>query len=295
MSGTPRLVPRTMLREPGEPIRIEMADGPMADLVASIQELGILKPLLVSPIFEARTGDECLTPDPAMGRQGEEPVAYEIIDGHRRYLAAGFAELDKVPVMIFQDPGEARYAMMLHANICNEALSPYEEGVQFVELATRHEWSMDQLQRVFHKSEDYINDRVMIATKDMRVADACRDRLINVGQAKEILKCPDQAFRGALLEQAAVHGATIRSLAVMRHNRESEERAAQGQLPINGSPQFVAGAVLPTDKCIWCGNDIEPGNGVTIQVHNYHQKDVDAVLSKVGLRALLTDKGKVTQ
>lgn len=283
---TPRLVPRILLREPAEPLRIEMGDEPMEALTESIRELGILMPILVSPIFAASTGDECLTPDPTLGEQGREPAAYEIIDGHRRFYASGLVGLEQVPVMIFENADAARHAIMLHANVCREDVTPYEEGVQFLELAVKHQWSMDDLVRFFRKSENYINDRIDVVRKDQRVADCLRDRTINLGQAKEILKCDDPNFRLALLEQAAVHGATIQSLKVMRHNRLSEERAAQGELPVNASPQFIPGAVIDQEKCVWCDEVPEPGNTVRIVVHNHHQKDLEYVCKRVGLRAL---------
>lgn len=282
---TPRLVPRHFVRPPAEPMRIEMGDQHMADLVASIKELGILEPLLVSPIYAAVTGDECLTPDPQLGEQGKEPAAYEVIDGHRRLTAAELCGLETLPVMVFDNAADARYAIMLHANVCREDVSPYEEGVQFLELATKHQWSMDQMTQFFRKSEDYINNRCAIVTKDVSVAEAARDRRINIGQALEILRCDDPAFRLALLEQAAVHGATIQTLRVMRHNRLSEERESQGQLPINASEQFVPGALIEEDKCIWCQQVPPVGNAVKVTCCTFHQRDLETVLKRVGLRA----------
>jgi ParB/RepB/Spo0J family partition protein len=287
---TPRLVPRDFLRPPSEPMRVEMGDEAMADLVESIKQLGIVVPLLVSPIYESKGGDECLTPDPMMGEPGKEPAAYEVIDGHRRLTAASYLELETVPVMIFEDPEQARYAIMVHANVCREDVTPYEEGVQFIELATKYQWSMEQLMQVFRKSEDYINTRCAIAAKDANVAAAARDRRINMAQATEILKCDDPAFRLALLEQAAVHGATARSLRVMRHNRLSEEREAQGQLAINASPQFVPGAMMDADKCIWCMEPPPLGHAVRVVVCDHHQRDLETVLKRVGLRAFYSQE-----
>jgi len=287
---TPRMIPRMLLRAPAEPLRCEMQDAPMEDLVASIKELGILEPLLVSPIYEDAGGDEILTPDPHLGQTGVEPTAYEIIDGHRRSLAAQIAGVEEVPVMVFENPEQARYAIMLHANVCREDVTPYEEGVQFLDLATKFAWSMDQLTRFFRKSEDYINDRIDCVRKDAAVAEALRDRRINLGQAREILKCQDGTFRPALLEQAAVHGATIQSLRVMRHNRESEERAAQGNLPMHASAQFVEGGIFPEETCLWCGNVPPLGDARKVTVCAYHQKDLEAVLDKVSLRAFIAAK-----
>lgn len=290
MNAIPRLIPRVMLRPPSDPLRVEMADQPMEDLVQSIKELGIISAIVVSPIYEASTGDESLTPDPAMGETGKEPSAYEVIDGHRRMTAAEIIGLETVPVMVYENPEQARYAIMLHSNVCREDVTPYEEGVQFLDLAVKFSWSMDQLTRFFSKSENYINDRIDCVRKDAQVAECLRDRRINLGQAKEILRCEDGIFRAGLLEQASVHGATIQSLRVMRHNHESELREAQGQLPMHASPQFVPGVIFPEEVCLWCGNIPPIGDARKVTVCAYHQADLEAVLNQVSLRSLLKVK-----
>ena len=288
---TPATVRRELLLEPPEPLRVEMGDAAMAELVDSIKVLGVLHPLLVVPMLLDGDGTAVPPPPEWKGPYTATKVRFEIVDGHRRYTAATIAGLEELPVMIFPDAQQAKYAIMLHSNVCREDVTPYEEGVQFVELATKYQWSMDQLCRFFHKSEEYINDRAYVVQKDTAVAEALRDRRINLGQSKEILKSKDATCRGMLLEQAAVHGATINSLRVMRHNYDSEQAAAQGGLKINEGEQFVPGAVLPPEECVWCGNGDDGFNLVTIKVHNYHQKDLLAVLEQVGLRKLL----KVTE
>jgi ParB/RepB/Spo0J family partition protein len=285
--ATPRLVPRHQLIPPPEPLRVSMQDGPMDELCESIKGLGIIHPLAVLPRWGDGPQEWRLEPDKKLGDDAKQPDAYEIVDGHRRYVAAERTGLDVLPVMVFEDAEAAKYAIMLHANVCREDVTPFEEGVQFLELATKYEWSMDQLRSFFHKSEDYINDRVEVVRKDQAVAAALRDRLITLGQAKEILKCADPAYRVGLLEQASVHGATIGGLREMRRQHDREVAAAQGELPINASPQFVPEGIFPDAECIWCGRGDDPHNIVRIPVHQYHQADLKAAIDTIGLKALI--------
>jgi ParB/RepB/Spo0J family partition protein len=284
---TPRLIPLAHLIPPPDPLRVSMADAPMLDLKRSIDELGIIQPLAVLPKYK-NAKDE-LIDEPIKGRHKgpEDADAYEIIDGHRRWVAADLLHLVTVPCMVFDNAAEAKYAIMLHANVCREDVTPFEEGVQFLDLATKYSWSMDDLQRFFHQSEDYINDRIDVVRKDQSVAEAVRDRKIGLGHAKEILKCADPGSRAMLLEQAAVHGATIAGLREMRHTFAREQVVAQGELMPNSSAQFVPGAVIPLEECIWCGQSSEPEQFVNVKVHQYHQADLKAVLDKLSLRALL--------
>lgn len=284
---TPRLIPLPHLIPPPEPLRVAMDDKAMDDLERSIKELGIIAPLAVLPKY--LDAKDKMVDAPIKGRHKgpEDADAYEIIDGHRRFVAAERLHLGTVPAMVFENAAEAKYAIMLHANVCREDVTPYEEGVQFLELATRYSWSMDDLMRFFHQSEDYINDRVDVARKDQAVAEAVRDRKIGLGHAKEILKCADPGSRTMLLEQAAVHGATVAGLRQMRHTFAREQQAVLGEIPMNVGPQFVPGAVLPAEVCIWCGKDESPENFVSIKVHQYELSDLKAVLDKFSMRALL--------
>jgi len=284
---TPRLVPHHMIIPPPNPLRVSMGDEHMDRLIASIKAVGILEPLLVLPRWRNEDGTLVPGPDGEMGHEAGQPDAYEIMDGHRRYTAASIIKLAEIPVVVFEDAEDLKHQIMLDATTCHEEVTPFEEGLQFLELAEKYQWSMDGLMRQFGKSEDYINDRIDVVRKDQSVAEAVRDRKIGLGHAKEILKCADLGSRAMLLEQAAVHGATIAGLREMRHTFAREQAVAQGQLIPNSSPQFVPGAVLPPDECAWCGSAESPDNMVVMKIHQYHQADVKAVLDKFSLRALL--------
>jgi ParB family chromosome partitioning protein len=284
---TPRLVPHHMIIPPPNPLRVSMGDEHMDRLIASIKAVGILEPLLVLPRWQRDDETWCTDAGAEDGMDPDQPDGYEIMDGHRRWTAASILKLEEIPVVVFEDAEELKHQIMLDATTCHEEVTPFEEGLQFLELAEKYQWSMDGLMRQFGKSEDYINDRIDVVRKDQSVAEAVRDRKIGLGHAKEILKCADPGSRAMLLEQAAVHGATIAGLREMRHTFAREQAVAQGELMPNSSPQFVPGAVIPLEECIWCGQSTEPEQFVNVKVHQYHQADLKAVLDKLSLRALL--------
>ena len=283
----PKLIPLVHLVAPPEPLRVAMGDEAMAELESSIGKIGQLFPLLVIPKY--LNADGTLADEP-VGRRHKGPAdvdCYEIVDGHRRFVAMERLKIAAAHCMVFEGAAEVKHAMMLDANICREDVTPFEEGVQFLELAERHQWSMDQLMRVFQRSEDYINDRVDIVRKDQGVAEAVRDRRINIGQAKEVLKAPDLTGRQILLEQAAVHGATIKGLREMRHNLMREAQLAQGALPMNVPAHAEPAAIIAPEVCCFCGKDEEQYQLVSIRVHSYELADLKAVLDKFSRRALL--------
>jgi ParB family chromosome partitioning protein len=279
-------IPLAQLVPPDTPARFEMSDEGMEDLVSSIKAGTILEPLLVVPWYQDHECQQVPTPDSALGEVGKVVSRYEIRAGHRRFTAAGIAQLHDVPCMVFENTEESRYYIMLHENVVREELTPVEEGFLFVELANKHEWSMEDLQRRFKRSENYINERVDLVKCDPRVTQAVQSRAINLGQAKQILRAKDEPFRLYLLDQAVTHGANIRTLHQMVFNQSQQEATAQGALHLNTPELATQPVVEEPPACVWCKEGVEPQHLRQVWVHWYHQKDLMAVIEQFGVHNL---------
>lgn len=287
-----RLLPRTKIHAPAEPLRVSMADDAMEQLVESLRTIGLLLPLVVKPYGEGPASKAAMESVGELDRYIKAGNEFEIIDGHRRWVAAERAGLELLRCTIVDTASVSAHAAMLHANIMREDVSPAEEGWQFLELATKHAWSMDDLVRTFRVSESYINDRVELVQKDPGVAAAAQMRTINMAQAKQILRAKDPVLRTYLLDQATTHGANARSLEVMRQNYAAEQAAAQGSLLPHTPPNAPALDPAAQPKCIWCDQGDDPENLRQFNVHWYHQKELEAVVDQVGVKNVLKGGAK---
>lgn len=110
--------------------RTRMDPGSLEELAASIRAQGLIQPISVRPVGNAR---------------------YEIIAGERRWRAAQIAGLGDVPVLIRDIPDEAVLAMSLIENIQREDLNPLEEaaGIQRLidEFGMTHQQAADAVGR----------------------------------------------------------------------------------------------------------------------------------------------------
>ncbi|KAF7598926.1 MAG: chromosome partitioning protein ParB [Candidatus Dactylopiibacterium carminicum] len=110
--------------------RTRMDAGSLEELAASIRAQGLMQPITVRSVGDAR---------------------YEIIAGERRWRAAQIAELTEVPVIIREIPDEAALAMSLIENIQREDLNPLEEatGIQRLidEFGMTHQQAADAVGR----------------------------------------------------------------------------------------------------------------------------------------------------
>ena len=288
-------IPRTQLMPPPEPLRATMTDEGMQDLVDSILAVGVLFPLIVTPKngVEAYTTDG-LSPEEILRQHLAAQCPFEIIDGHRRLIAMERAQVFKVWCNVFADPGDAKHAMMLHANIMREDVTPAEEGWQFLELATKYEWSLDKLMRVFRVTESYINDRVELVQKDPEIAQAVHNRQINIGQAHELLREKDPTRRHTRLLVTLEHGYNARELRVMRMNLEAERANAQLAMPMHTPEHSPAPDPFAPPACEWCGQADDQDNMQRVGVHSYHLRELRAICDQVGIKNLLAGKKPVS-
>jgi len=267
-------------------MRVAITDQMIDELVESMRAVGQLVPLIVTLSFNnADERDSYAGADGAHNWCATRGL-FEVIDGHCRLVAAERVPLEALDCSVFLDVAEAKHAMMLHAGIIRNSFTPYEEGRQFVELSNKHGWSIDDICRTFNRSEHYINTRVDIATGPENVARAVQERTINLAQATQILKAKDEGFQVYLLDQAEVHGATARTLEVMRHNHGKDLAVdATGARP--GTP---AGSVPPpppvVHECVWCGEAKDVENLRQLEVHWYHEREVRQVLDSVSVLKL---------
>ena len=100
-------------------------------LVQSIQEHGILEPLLVRPLPTGK---------------------YELVAGERRYRAAQELGLAEVPIIILNLSDEEALQIALIENLQREDLNPVEETEGIVSLlAMKLQVSVDEVPQLLHR------------------------------------------------------------------------------------------------------------------------------------------------
>jgi ParB family transcriptional regulator, chromosome partitioning protein len=263
-----------------------MDEGKMSELIDSIRHNGILSPLLVSPAQVSAWVEM----QASLGRDQADRYAagyqFEIIDGHRRYIASSAANLEALPVRVFENAEEARYSIMVDSNLMRESVTPAEEALQYMELSERHGWSLSDLIKKFHKSEAYINERVRMIQDFPDVTKAVANRQINWSQAKQIMREKSESNRAYMIDQAVTHGASARTLGYFVDQFKSQEQIAAGQ-PAVHTPEHAA-AFVPAQEpeCIWCGRRDDQTNMVNVNCHSYHARDLRDYLDAAGINSV---------
>jgi ParB family chromosome partitioning protein len=280
------MIPAAQLRSNPEQIRASMDEDRIEELRASIAHVGILHPLLVRPAGDEQVVRGAMHSDAELDKFLAAGSVLDIVDGHRRTLAGARAGVTIFPCDVIMDPRLSVHEVMLDTAICREDLTAAEEGWQFVSLAEKYGWSLEQLCERFHKSANYINERVYLVKKDERVCMAVHARQISMAQAKVILTSKVELLTTYLLEQAITHGATAQTLRVMRDNYANDMAAAEGAVKSH-TPENSTGAPQPAlNTCIWCEGGADPENMKQIFVHWYHERELRTIVDQVAVKNL---------
>ncbi|CAH0144430.1 ParB/RepB/Spo0J family partition protein [Roseomonas sp. CECT 9278] len=218
-AATPAGAPRTLPVEALEPSPFQARATPdpaaLAELAASIQEHGILQPILVRPKPKA-------------------PGRYQILGGERRWRAAQQARLHDVPVVIRDLDDRAAMAAGLVENLQREDLNALEEAEGYARLLGEFGLKQEALGQAVGKSRSHVANTLRLLNLPGRVRDLLRTGTLSAGHARALLGAEDPerlaglvVVRGLSVRQTeALAAAAPRDPAARRATKQDADTAA---------------------------------------------------------------------
>jgi ParB family chromosome partitioning protein len=185
---SPKAVPVELLRpSPYQPRRL-MAEQDLADLARSVAEKGILQPILVR-------------------RHADEPDAFEIVAGERRWRAAQMAQLHEVPVVVKDLSDREALEIALVENLQRQDLSPLEEAEGYRRLMEEFTHTQENLARSVSKSRSHVANMMRLLGLPEPVKKMLDSAELSAGHARALLGAEDA---GALARQIVKRGLNVR-------------------------------------------------------------------------------------
>ncbi|MEL7465591.1 MAG: ParB/RepB/Spo0J family partition protein [Pseudomonadota bacterium] len=176
----------------------------MRDLANSLEEKGVLQPLLVRP-------------DP------DDPTCFSLIAGERRWRAAQMAKLHEIPVIVRDLSDDETLEIAIIENVQRADLNPVEEALGYQQLIDRFGHSQAALAKVIGKSRPYIANALRLLTLPDYVKDLLANGRLTAGHARALVTATDPA---ALARKIVDEGLTV---------RQAESLAKQIASPKTGS------------------------------------------------------------
>ena len=188
--------------------RKHFAEEALADLAKSIQEQGVLQPLVVRRLEDG----------------------YEIVAGERRWRAASRAGLHEVPALVKDYSDSAALQVALVENIQRQDLDPLEEAESFHRLVKDHHLTHDAVAQAVGKSRVAITNSLRLLNLPPEVLAMLADGRLTAGHARALMMLGDKKAMARLAEDLVGRRASVRDAeGRVRQLLQSKRRVAQKQ------------------------------------------------------------------
>ncbi len=244
---------------PHQPRR-NFGEESIKELAASIQEFGILQPLLVSKIEEET--------------ENGTKVSYQLIAGERRFLAAKMLGLERVPAIIKKIDQEAnRLEMAIIENLQRTDLNPLEAARAFAKLQDEFNLTQREISQRVGKSREAIANTVRLLNLPSNIQEALAQNKINESQARALLAVNDLNQQQIVFQELLSNNLSVRDL------REKIKTEESGSRP-------------PDPEKVFLENQLEEALGAKVNISKNQNKgkiiikffspeELDAIIKKI--------------
>ena len=147
----------------------------LKDLTNSVQERGILQPIIVR-------------------KSNDDRSKYEIIAGERRWLAAQRANLHTVPVVITEADDLKSLEFAIVENVQRHDLNPLEEAQGYKRLIDDFSYDHEKVSKFIGKSRSYITNALRLLSLPTEVVKLIETQKLSAGHAKILVGLENASF-----------------------------------------------------------------------------------------------------
>lgn len=186
--GLIRDVPLSEIRPSRYQPRSEISEEDIADLRASIQDRGLLQPIVVRPVDSG----------------------YEVVAGERRWRAAKAVGLQLVPAVIRHLSDQESLEVALLENLQREDLRPLEKARAYRRLHEEFGMTQEQIAARLRKSQASIANTLRLLQLPEDIQDSLEKVRITEGHARALLGLPNPQTVRELCREIERRGLSVR-------------------------------------------------------------------------------------
>ena len=175
---------------PQQPRQVFDEDA-LAELVASIREVGVLQPVVVRPVG---------------------PDRYQLVMGERRWRACQLAGVTTVPAIVRDTADTAMLRDALLENLHREQLNPLEEAAAYQQLLEEFETTHEQLAARIGRSRPQISNTLRLLQLPPTVQKRVAAGVLSAGHARALLSLDDTEAQERLAHRIVAEGLSVRAV-----------------------------------------------------------------------------------
>lgn len=239
--------------------RTNLDEEALGELAASINEHGIIQPLIVSA-------------DP-------ETDTYTLIAGERRWRAAKVAGLSMVPVITRSVSDQGQLELALIENLQRTDLTPLEMATAYRQLVENFSLTHEQIAQHVGKSRTSVTNTLRLLNLPDQVQKSLAEGLISEGHARAILGLPTAQAQRAALSTVLNSGLNVRQTEALVKKMNGERP------PVKPKPEPSPEArSLENRLRNFFGTKVnlnEGKNGGSLVIYYYSDEELNNILDKI--------------
>ena len=182
----------------------------LAELSASIKEIGIIQPITLREVDENN---------------------YQIIAGERRYRASKMAGLTSIPAYVKKAEDDLVMEMALIENLQREDLNSIEVALTFQRLLEEYKMTQERLSERVGKKRATISNYLRLLRLPAEIQMGIKNRQIDMGHAKALITIDDPAKQISIYEQILANHLSVRKVEEMVRAKDEPVAVAVAPVP----------------------------------------------------------------
>ena len=171
--------------------RTEFKPEALQELVASIQQLGIIQPLTVRKLGYDK---------------------YQLISGERRFRASQFAKLEHVPAYIRIANDQEMLEMALVENIQREHLNAIEVALSYKRLMEECKLTQEKMSQRVGKKRSSISNYLRLLKLPAKIQIGLKEEKISMGHARALINVENKETQLNIFHDTVANGFSVRDV-----------------------------------------------------------------------------------
>ena len=209
-------VPVEQIRPNPRQPRTVFDEDALAELVASISEVGLLQPVVVRPLDDG---------------------GYELVMGERRLRASQQAGLATIPAIIRRTEDADLLRDALLENLHRANLNPLEEAAAYQQMLSDFSCTQEELSARIKRSRPQISNTIRLLQLPAPVQRRVAAGVLSAGHARALLMLPDALAMEHLATRIVAEGLSVRAAEeIVSVGEHGTKRAPRSRRPVESSP-----------------------------------------------------------
>ena len=213
-------------RNPYQP-RTVFDDEKLSELTISIQEVGVLQPILLR----------------------EQNGRYELIAGERRWLAARRAGLSSIPAVVRRIQDIESFEQAIIENLHREDLNPIDEAVAYHRLMDEFSMTQQQVAERVGRSRPAVANALRLLHLSSDIQRLIMDGALSAGHARCLAGVTDRKIQEKLVSRIVSEALSVRQLESIVNDLQDETSYTSKEKVVFGTSVKEA-AYLEVEKVL---------------------------------------------